>query len=246
MTQMEQKKILIAEDDELNRMLLGEILKKFGYAYKACANGREAVENFHRERFDVVFLDLHMPILDGKEAASKIRESAAQQGSVVWIVAISGDRMDQVSDPRLFDRVLQKPYLPQQVKELLEDLEGQVSEQEGRSLQTSFHEVLEKVGGDRDFLRSLLERFRSSSRENQAELQEALKLGDRKLAREVAHKWKGACSIFNASESMDLLAQLEDQIATGSDKKVQELIVLVETQTNLLYSKLSELLTING
>lgn len=248
---MEPKKwrILIAEDDDLNRMLLGEILKKFGYPHRSAANGQEAVELFEQDQYDAVFLALQMPVLDGKEAARQMRDTAARRGMTVRIVAISGDKIDLRTDSNLFDQVLQKPYLPQYVKELLEGLEkleGLEPNQDDGRIQDAFQEVLEKVGGDREFLHSLLERFHTSSQEHLVDLQEALKRGDLKLAREVAHKWKGACSIFNASEAMDLLAQVEDQIATGSDKKVQELIVLVVTQTNIIYSEYSDFLSSKG
>src|SRR5258707_13257 len=66
-------RILIAEDNEMLRYSVRELLRGFGHLVEAVANGREAVEAAARQAYDLVFLDIHMPELCGLETARTLR-----------------------------------------------------------------------------------------------------------------------------------------------------------------------------
>jgi two-component system sensor histidine kinase/response regulator len=79
-----------AQDNVINQMVLATYLKKLGYTYSACANGREAVDAFAGGRgADAVIMDMEMPVLDGREATRRIR--ALERGRGVCIIALSGN-----------------------------------------------------------------------------------------------------------------------------------------------------------
>ena len=67
------KKILVAEDNDSNFILMTYILKKY-YRYERARNGQEAVEMVDKENFDIVLMDIKMPIMDGLEATRAIKE----------------------------------------------------------------------------------------------------------------------------------------------------------------------------
>ena len=67
------KKILVAEDNDSNFILMTYILKKY-YAYERAKNGQEAVELVDNNTFDLVLMDIKMPIMDGLEATKAIKE----------------------------------------------------------------------------------------------------------------------------------------------------------------------------
>ena len=67
------KKILVAEDNDSNFILMTYILKKY-YQYERAKNGQEAVEMVDKENFDIVLMDIKMPIMDGLEATRAIKE----------------------------------------------------------------------------------------------------------------------------------------------------------------------------
>ena len=67
------KKILIAEDNDSNFVLMSYILKKY-YQFERARNGREAVEMVDKNQYDIVLMDIKMPIMDGLEATKAIRE----------------------------------------------------------------------------------------------------------------------------------------------------------------------------
>jgi CheY-like chemotaxis protein len=83
-------RILIADDVEQNRELIGVILSPFGVVVAQAADGQEAVEIANRERFDIILMDIQMPRLDGRAATKAIRASSPYNKATP-IVALSAD-----------------------------------------------------------------------------------------------------------------------------------------------------------
>ncbi|PKN43489.1 MAG: hybrid sensor histidine kinase/response regulator [Deltaproteobacteria bacterium HGW-Deltaproteobacteria-18] len=88
------RRFLLVEDDSVNRMAMERILAKFGCEVISAVNGREAVEILGRERVDLVFMDVQMPVMDGMEATRIIREKLGQDVPIVAMTAyaMAGDR----------------------------------------------------------------------------------------------------------------------------------------------------------
>ncbi|MGO4788741.1 PAS domain S-box protein [Paenibacillus sp. 2KB_20] len=89
-------KILIAEDNEVNQLVLKKMIEKLGYNSTTVQNGLEAVEALERYSYDIVFMDIQMPFMDGTEAVRVIKESASSEKEpyivAVTAHAIKGDR----------------------------------------------------------------------------------------------------------------------------------------------------------
>ena len=74
MTDLERGHLLVVDDNEMNRDLLSRRLRKKGHQVQVAEGGAEALEKIHSEAFDVVLLDIMMPVMDGFEVLEIIRE----------------------------------------------------------------------------------------------------------------------------------------------------------------------------
>jgi CheY-like chemotaxis protein len=79
--------LLMAEDNLINQKLLLKVLSKLGYQCKVANNGQEAVAFIDKENFDVVLMDVQMPVMDGLEATKKIRAELKNQPYIIALTA---------------------------------------------------------------------------------------------------------------------------------------------------------------
>jgi len=88
------RRILLVEDDSVNRMAMERILAKLGCSVLSAGNGREALEILAREKVDLVFMDVQMPVMDGIEASRNIRREMRLDVPIVAMTAyaMAGDR----------------------------------------------------------------------------------------------------------------------------------------------------------
>ena len=121
---MHPLRILVAEDNRINQKVLSLILKKMGYQAEFVENGRQAVRAITDGIFDVVFMDVHMPEMDGYEATRKIRKFEEKTGDQkkLHIIALTAHAMKGDREKCLeagMDDYLTKPIqLPALVKAL--------------------------------------------------------------------------------------------------------------------------------
>jgi two-component system sensor histidine kinase/response regulator len=116
-------RILLAEDNPVNQRLATRLLEKRGHSVVVAANGRQALTAFEKERFDLVFMDVQMPVMDGLEATVAIRVKERTSGSRTPIVALTAHAMKGDREKCLeagMDGYLTKPIRPQELDELLQ------------------------------------------------------------------------------------------------------------------------------
>jgi CheY-like chemotaxis protein len=86
-------RVLLAEDHPVNQHLVQRLLARRGHSVHVAADGRQAVEAFEREPFDLVLMDVQMPVMDGLEATAAIRRLESARGGHVLIVAMTAHAM---------------------------------------------------------------------------------------------------------------------------------------------------------
>jgi len=114
-TGLEGKRILIAEDNKINFFVANKFLVSWGISVSHAADGLLALELLEKEEFDLVLMDLHMPVMDGIEATRIIRKSENPKIKNIPIVALTAAIMseshDKIEDLNINDYVL-KPFKP--------------------------------------------------------------------------------------------------------------------------------------
>ena len=111
-------KVLIADDDQTIRALLGDMLADLGHTVIAAANGAEAVELAASRQPDAVILDFLMPKLSGLDALKMMRERGLAMPAVL-LSAISDSSMRELEGIEAPDAILEKPFKKRTIEEAL-------------------------------------------------------------------------------------------------------------------------------
>ncbi len=115
--------ILLTEDNKVNQVLAVKLLKKFGYEITVAENGKEAIEAVRKGGFDLVLMDIQMPIMGGIEATKAIRkmetESSLPYLPIIALTAnaLKGDREKYLTAG--MDDYLSKPFKPEDIQKIL-------------------------------------------------------------------------------------------------------------------------------
>ena len=81
---------LVVDDNAINRLIIGNLLKKYGAAVDEARNGQEALLAVIERSFDIIFMDIQMPVMDGIESARRIRDLPKPKSSTP-IIAVTAD-----------------------------------------------------------------------------------------------------------------------------------------------------------
>ena len=123
--------ILLAEDNDINALLATSVLQKAGHRVTRAENGKRAVTEFRKHarnetRFDLILMDLHMPVMDGLDAVAKIRAyEKSKKIAAAKIIVLTADeqaRTRQEAQLAGSDGYLTKPFVPARLIELTRDL----------------------------------------------------------------------------------------------------------------------------
>ena len=226
-------RILVAEDNLVNRTLVTTLLRKRGHMITAVDNGRAAVETYDAapRRFDLALLDVQMPEMSGLEAAEAIRDREGAGGRRLPIVALTAHAMQGDRERCLdagMDGYLSKPIdvdqLVETVERFGEERRGSPPTAVGPSSKTRaavFDEraALAHTGGDRRLLAEVIALFRSDSPAYLRRLDTAVTRRDGAALRMAAHGLKGALATIGSPRGRELAAELE---AMGTARRFAE------------------------
>jgi CheY-like chemotaxis protein len=114
-------KILVAEDNEINQFVISKILEKQGHTVRIAVNGNEVIQMAAYEDFDIIFMDVHMPDMNGLEATERIKSNLAPERCPIIIAvtanALNGDR-ERCLEAGM-DEYLSKPIKNEAVSEMI-------------------------------------------------------------------------------------------------------------------------------
>jgi two-component system, sensor histidine kinase and response regulator len=222
-------RVLVAEDNVVNRKLVTTLLHKHGHKVKAVENGRAAVAAITTARggkFDVVLMDLQMPEMSGFEATQAVRGQESPGKRRLPIIALTAHAMQGDRKRCLeagMDGYLSKPI---DVDELIATVErfgagsGTATPDEPAEPETSAifdqQAALAYTGQDRRLLKQVVSMFRSDYRSSLRRIEQALRQQDGEALRMAAHALKGAIATVGSPAGREAAAELEQAGRSGN------------------------------
>jgi len=132
-TEPRSLRILLAEDNVVNQKLVARLLEHKGYQVTTVVNGREALAELARRKFDLVLMDIQMPVMDGYECAAEIRKRERQSGGRIPIIALTAHYTAEKDPCRPDCGVDEYVFKPLRPKELFEAITASIEKSPGLS-----------------------------------------------------------------------------------------------------------------
>ncbi len=230
--------ILVAEDNAVNQKVMLRILERMGYRADVAANGYEAIDAIQRQRYDVIFMDVQMPEMDGVTAMHKIREilPIEKQPRIVALTAhaLPGDR-EQYLELGM-DDYLSKPIRPQTLVEALKrcrpeeeiSIAGPLQERDsaGTHRQVSIepmvlNQLYNVIGKDRpQMLVDLINTFLEDVPTRFSQIEQALQEKNLEGVHAMTHTLKSSSASLGALTFSRLCEQIEDAVQFENSEEV--------------------------
>ena len=119
--------VLVAEDNDVNRIVFSQILDAAGISYRIVGNGAEAVEAWQKARPAIIMMDISMPVMNGLQATREIRRLETETGEHVPIVGVTAHALDGDREMCLasgMDDYITKPISPERLEDKIRQWTG--------------------------------------------------------------------------------------------------------------------------
>ena len=246
-------RLLLVEDNTVNQRPAIRLLEKMGHQVQLAVNGREAVELSESVDFDLILMDLQMPVMGGLQATQKIREREATLDKHTPVLAMTAHAMKGYQEKCLeagMDGYITKPIRTELLKHEIARLTVRARTENSmnttrRNADTDVNasavnlpELLGRVENDWDLLRELAAIFREEYPRYTKALRLAIREGNLEQAREAAHALKGMLANLAAGRAAEAAGQLEQFANSGQQGALASSFAKFETDTKGLLAEL--------
>jgi CheY-like chemotaxis protein len=241
-------RVLLCDDNAINQKVATRLLQQMGYQPELAGNGLEALAATERKQYDMIFMDVQMPEMDGLEATRIIRERQQEKSRYptyhhqIIIVAMTASAMPGDRDKCIsagMDDYLAKPVRPEDIRSVVERWASAAkanaptaSQTETATSDTDFQmqtppvdmeRLLDFSDGSADNLRELITLYVKQTAEQLEQLAAAAQAGSAPEVRRLAHSCAGASSTCGMTRIVPLLREMERQ---GEEKKLVNVVEL--------------------
>lgn len=231
-------KILIVEDNKMNLIYKTSLLKKWNLNYEVCHNGLEACEICEKQKFDLILMDLHMPIMDGFEATQAIRGSTNENRNTP-IIALTASTF--LSKKRLALKAgmtdfLSKPFTPNQISEIISRylIKKEIVNFTNKpfifseKLDTTY--LYETYGNDSSYALEMFQTFLEIIDDELLILRDALDQDDQNDIKRKLHRIKPTFSMVGLRLISERIETLEKRITNQEDIDLKKWYILIENE----------------
>jgi len=228
-------RVLIAEDNPVNQKFVHRVLEKMGQIPVTAGSGKEALERFKTDHFDLIFMDVQMPEMDGLSTTAAIREIEKSVGGHTPIFAMTahalkGDRERCLSAG--MDGYVSKPTTVTDIEKVVRgvlakaqpEAQPRVNVEPSGSVLWDRAAALNRVGGDEALLQELITVFFQEYPTLADRLTEGLSRGDLASLLEPAHTLKGSLGYLGVPDAARLAQEIEDASRAEDTARVADLV----------------------
>lgn len=247
-------KVLVAEDNDVNQLLIEEYLKQYSVDFTIVSNGKEALDALEKDTFSLILMDINMPVMSGTDALAIIKEKGISTPVIALTAnAVAGDQERFLKDG--FDGYLAKPIVIKDLEKLFEMYlsdyikaksipekdEGQKREFPPQSIvnMTLLNNELDLPD---NVIHKLLSLFLNSSESNLLELKTAIHENDFNRIESIAHKVKGAAGNMRFFPIEDLCREIEMLARSKKNEDYNKLYRDLATMMNTVQEEIKTLL----
>ncbi len=221
-------KVLLVEDNDINRSFFIKLLKLLGINCNVALNGEEAVKACKNENYDIVFMDCQMPIMDGYEATKRIRQFEGNIKHTV-IVAMTAFAMKDDAEKCIaagMDDYLSKPVKNERVQEIIEKYSKKtVAIKNNNWYEQSILMIIDETGFDRNTAESLLKEGIVNIKMLLSEIQKSIHNGDFEDASQKLHQLKGVVLNLRLNGIFEAVMKARDALKEGSIESSKNIIL---------------------
>ncbi len=231
--------ILVAEDHEVNQQLFKTILENIGHEVDIASNGIEAVQAAKNRRYDIIFMDVQMPEMNGYEATESIRSLGIDTPIVA--VTASAQRGEEEKCINVgMSGFLIKPFKKRDLLPVLDKWLGRQDDRYSAAEEKNpdrgpktdlldWEDALDTFMGKEEILKKVLLSFLDKLEEQVPQLRSAAEKKDLTAVRGLAHGLKGGSLNLSARALGEAARGLEEAAADGRAEKLQDLMTVFET-----------------
>jgi CheY-like chemotaxis protein len=236
--------LLLVEDNLVNQKLARRLLEKMGHQVALAVNGQQAIEAVRSQGFDLVLMDIQMPVLSGVDATRAIREWEKLSGRHTPIVAMTAHAMTGDAEKFLeagMDGYVSKPVeigiLRAEIDRLTHNGEPPVNPSKSAvTAVINLQELLDRVDNDRELLLELLSIFKEEFPGNLRNLRAAVTARDLSAVAKLSHTLKGTLSNLAVTAGAASAADLEQAARSGDSARVTAAFTYFEKSVEGLLS----------
>lgn len=237
--------VLLAEDNKINQEVAIHLLEDVGIQVVIANNGREAIEKAKKQLFDLILMDIQMPVMDGFSAANSLLNELKIETPIVamtahaspedFIKSLDAGMVDHVTKPidvHVFYSMLAK-WLDSDIK--AEQLSSETKEQgvEIEIVGINVIEALKRLGHKQSLFEKLIEDFVNDYEDYEQQILEAQDANDEQLVSQLIHKLKGEAGNISAHQIHRIASELEAQIRNAVEIPASRFHTLFTELANL-------------
>jgi len=230
--------VLVFEDNIMNQQVISEHLARVGLKTVVASNGEVGVEMVKNRRkkdekqFDLILMDIHMPVMDGLEATAKLIEMGVEVPIVAMTANVMTDERDTYKDTGMCD-IVGKPFKSQELWQCLLRHLVPVDMKDEDSVQREQDDEKLRIRMRINFIRYNKNKY--------SEIRDALRKADIKLAHRLAHTLKSNAAQLNKTLLQQAAEKVEKSLEDGTNQTTQQQLKVLEIELSAVLAELEPL-----